>query len=192
MYCIGLQLNLIESSSIVHTYPLAKQLNIPEHGHKQQVDAINITRLLVDNLGGDQNDFSLFNMTETTSTLCMNCNKESFSTIRVPILSLDIVNIVKSNQQHSIDGIMNIMFDPRGYPRRDYKCKIDRDENGNEIVDECGVKHGCDKTGYCTQSCNLTVQGDYMIIHLKIYAEDDYGRRTKLFPRLVILSALKE
>ena len=37
----------------VHTYPIASLLNIPEHHGRNQVDALNIVRLLVENVNYD-------------------------------------------------------------------------------------------------------------------------------------------
>ena len=40
---------------------------------------------------------------------------------------------------------MNRKIDPHREPRPDYKCEIERDNDGNEIL-------GCDSEGYCTDS----------------------------------------
>ena len=50
----------------VHTYPIAKTLNIPDHHGRNQVDALNVLRLLVEYVKLQENglpDFSFFKIT---------------------------------------------------------------------------------------------------------------------------------
>ena len=163
----------------VHTYPIVACLDIPEYEDKQQFDVRNLLSYLLDySFEQDTRQLTmhtLFKINEIRSTMCGNCNKESFSSCDNPMFDLDIYPF----ERQTIRGLLDRVFDVRGYPCPDYRCEIERDENGI-------IEQGCNVTGLCTKSVQLTPVGDFMIIHLKITSEDDFGRRTKLFPDMRI------
>ena len=59
----------------------------------------------------------------------------------------------------------------------EYRCE--REIKENEMI-------GCDKIGTCSQSSQMTDIGEYMIISVRIYRSDEYGRKIKFIPNLRI------
>ena len=154
----------------VHTYPIAKTLNIPDHQGRNQVDALNVVRLLVENVKMGENgfpDFSFFQVTETTTARCSSCNQESAPHSKhLPLISLDLEKFGRQ----TITTLLDKLRDP--VQRADYKCE------------------NCKLEGHCQIATDITVSGDYLILHLKIYEEDNFGQRRKLFPEILIDSEL--
>ena len=172
----------------VYTFLTATELGFPNwnYGRREQIDALEFLEHILGN-SFEINDrgatiHSLFKMCEHKSMMCDNCHKESRTTNDIPLYTLEID---PSNRQ-SISGLLNRAFDDHGYPRPHYRCEILRNESGNEIFDSNGNRQGCGLTGYCSEQVHLTVSGDFIIIHLKIYNYDDYGRKFKLFPHINI------
>ena len=82
----------MQSSSIVHTYPIILDLHIPHHHDREQIDASEVVSFLLEhcfekNIENDlitgqireKPDYKLFRISEQTSIMCANCNKESFT-----------------------------------------------------------------------------------------------------------------
>ena len=154
----------------VHTYPIASSMNIPDHHGRNQVDALNVVRLLVENTKIEENglpDFSFFKITETTTVKCSSCNHEDAPHSKhIPLITLGLEKVGRQ----SISQLMDNVRDP--VQRAGYNCE------------------NCDLKGHCQISTVITVPGDYMILHLKIYDENDFGQRRKLFPDLTVDSEL--
>ena len=166
------------SSYSIHTYPVVRAINIPHYIDHEQMDAREVLRYLIDNsVETNQTtgrpDYSFLKVAEITSTLCAQCNKETHITDYKPMISLDI----ESSQRQTIYDLLNRKFF-HGYSNPDYRCERVRDENGNV--------NGCNESGFCTISHDLTVPGEFLIIQLKVFAQDNYGRRTKLFPDVIV------
>ena len=166
------------SSYSIHTYPVVRAIDIPHYIDHEQIDALEVLRYLIDNsVETNQTtgrpDYSFFKVAENTSTLCAQCNKETHITDYKPMISLDI----EASQRLTINDLLSRKFF-HGYSNPDYRCERREDENGNV--------NGCNELGKCTISHDLTVPGEFLIIQLKVFAQDNYGRRTKLFPDVIV------
>ena len=170
----------------VYTYQIVLDLIIPNYIDRQQHDVLNLISYILDNSFIKDNKgitiHTLFKMTENKSIMCNNCGKESRTSYDIPIFTL----AVDPSQRQTIRGLLDRVFDEHGYPLPQYQCKIERDKNGNEKLDANGNRKGCDVIGRCNESIQLTNFNDFMILQLKIYSEDNYGRRRKIFPYMTI------
>ena len=111
----------MQSSQIVHTYPIILDLHIPQYRNRDQIDASEVVSFLLENcfeknivrdsITGqikEKPDYKLFRISEQTSIMCGNCNKESFTTIDMPFTSLNI----NAHEMQSIGVLLNETFNP--------------------------------------------------------------------------------
>ena len=145
----------------IHTYPIVRALQIPHYRDRDQIDALEVVSFLIDNcVETDQitgiPDYAIFKMAAITSTICANCNKESSHTNYVPLITLDVQSriqiedsmlVVDSYEQQTVSHLLNRRFNNHGYSRPDYRCEVERDENGNV--------QGCNERGFCNSSDEL-------------------------------------
>ena len=160
------------------TFNIVKSFNIPEYHDNDHFDVVEFIRYVLDN-SFQKNDMnltvhSIFKMCVNSSIVCNNCQKESTTSYVSPIFDLPIE---LSYEHQSIGSLLTRYFDERGYPRAEYRCE--REVKENQII-------GCDKIGTCNQSIQITDIGEYMIISLRIYHTDEYGRKIKFIPNLKI------
>ena len=188
----------IESSPIyeIDTYPIVRALQIPDYIDREQIDAREVVSHLIDNsvewnqITNERNetrnvpDYAFFKLTEIRSIICSHCNKESSTTADVPLIQLN----VDAFESQTIGNLLDREFNVHGSPIAEYRCEVVRDDEGREILDENGNVQGCDLRGHCNQAKSLSVQGDFMIIILKIFLQDTVTGRTrlKIFPDVII------
>ena len=81
----------------VHTYPIASSMNISDHHGRNQVDALNVLRLLVEYVKLQENglpDFLFFKITETTSARCSSSNHENaLHSKHIPLFTLGLKEV---------------------------------------------------------------------------------------------------
>ena len=166
----------------IYTHQIVESLNIPRYRVNEQHDVCDFLEYILDNcfprdtIKKDVTIHSLFKITINKSLLCNNCNKESFSQDVTPIFQLDIE---KTQELQSISELFERTFDSRGRFNLEYRCEQQLDQSNNVI-------EGCNEVGTCTESLQLTDIGDFLIICLRIYTEDDEGNKSKFIPNLII------
>ena len=97
------------------------------------------------------------------------CNKRIERDEKHNILQI-IVN--DTNEQQSIQELLDVHFSPYGLPQEDYRCDY-----------QYG---GCGKRGYCTKASLLADVSESLVIQLNIFRNDVYGRTWKIFPNISI------
>ena len=170
----------IQSSQIVHTYPIILDLDIPQYHNREQIDASEVvsyllancyeTQIEIDQPTGrifEKPDYGLFTISERSFMICRACDKETSTTVDMPFISLDVYQ----DEKQAVSGLIDITYN-HGYPRPDYRCEIVTDEYGNEILDEHGNREGCDVVGCSNETKTLVVEGDFLTIQLKIFRQD--------------------
>lgn len=103
------------------------------------------------------------------------CGKRLENDVSTKILSLDVHD---TNDQQSVQALLNSIFSPFGSPQEDYRCEVEAN-NG-----------GCGKLGNCTKASLLTNVNNTMIIQLKIFRNDMYGNTWKIFQTCLLIKIL--
>ena len=174
------RMNTSSTDTIIKTSNYVETFDIPDYTPNQQHDVLVLIRHILDHTNVIDN---IFKMTYSKSIVCNNCNRRSFTTCNMPIFTLDIDD---PYSQQTVSGLLRRVLDSHGCRLPQYQCKIVRNQSGNEVLDENGNRQGCDQFGCCDESIQITEVGDIMILQFKVYTEDLSGRRSKIFPNMII------